>query len=645
MLKKLFTALATVLAFAAHAQPQSAQPDNTQALTLTFNAGLTPYNINPPNVSGVINDPTDIARSSGIVVDVKENNVDIPAADYTLTASSNKTSVVPNANIGITKALGKATITINPVGVGYATITLTLTKGSSSKTLTIKYAASAASSTPANTYWHTGISDASAAIALNNDYMVMADDEQNNFYVFTRQQSGLPVKTYYYGDQLGLTDGSSGNYKEVDIEACVKSTVTPNRYYWIGSMSNAGSNNTYKPNSNRLFAATISGTASATSFAINGYYSTLREKLISWGDTHSYNFTAATANGKDAKTIDGFNIEGMTIGPDNTTLYIGFRAPLVPTGNRTKAVIAPIQNFETWFNNGSPTGNPVIGNPIELNLGGRGIRDMVKLSNGVYIIVAGNYDNTPVNGALYKWTGLATDNPVAITDMNITNLNAEACLEIWENNTLALNKLQIISDNGSYDFYNDNTEAKDLSETNYKKYRSDIITASTAVLPLPVVSFTAIAGKQQVQLQWQLNNLQELTSIQIQRSFDGSNFIPLTTLPANTTSFIDPVELSRNLYYRLQLQFKDNRYMYSGIRNVQLRNHNSIYVSTNRQLMINTAATGATVQISNTGGSLLQRYTWQQSQGSINMSGYPAGLYVVTIIGGGQTFSQAVSLP
>jgi len=31
---------------------------------------------------------------------------------------------------------------------------------------------------------------------------------------------------------------------------------------------------------------------------------------------------------------------------------------------------------------GAPAGNPVIGAPIELDLGGRGIRDIIRLSSG-----------------------------------------------------------------------------------------------------------------------------------------------------------------------------------------------------------------------------------------------------------------------
>ncbi len=632
-------------------QAQVSQKEtNTLALTLTFNTALTSTFINPPYVSGVISDPTDPARISGIVVDVKEDGSSILAANYTLTASSSKTSVVPNANIVITKSDGNATVKITPAGVGYANITLTLTKGSNTKTLVINYAASAAATTPSSTYWHTGYSDASAAIALDDDFMVMADDEKNNLYVVNRKQSGLPVKTYYFGDLLGLTDGSPGDYKEVDVESCVRSRTIANRVYWLGSMSNAGSSNVYKVNSNKLFSTTITGTSTSTSFSVTGYYSNLRQRLIIWGDANGYNFTSSTASGHDAKTIDGFNVEGMTIAPDNTTLYIGFRAPLVPTANRTNAVIAPLLNFESWYNNGSPSGNPVFGSPIELNLGGRGIRDMVRLSNGVFIIVAGNYDNTPVVGAIYKWTGIATDVPVQVPTMDISTLNAEACVEINENSQLALNKLQIISDNGSYEFYNDGTQAKDLSEDNYKKYRSDIITAPNNVLPIELEYFVAEKQHNNVFLSWKVQQTNNLKSFEIFRSTNGRDFNPFSTMDVTNNklsySFTDNNILSAIIYYKIKLTEPNGNSYYSNVRVVTFNGKAESF-----NLYPNPTAIGSfsiltdvignkKVAIYNSAGMLYQSFSFNTTTKDIYTKGWAKGTYLVILLADNGTIKK-----
>lgn len=104
----------------------------------------------------------------------------------------------------------------------------------------------------------------------------------------------------------------------------------------------------YKPNRDRLFAVTVSGTGATTTVTpVNGY-TQLRDQLITWGNSNGYNFTARATG--DPKRVDGFNVEGMVFAPDQSTMYIGFRAPLVPAGGsgpRVNALIAPLQNFET----------------------------------------------------------------------------------------------------------------------------------------------------------------------------------------------------------------------------------------------------------------------------------------------------------
>jgi uncharacterized repeat protein (TIGR02543 family) len=460
-------------------------------LSIAFNTAATTSLLQPPYVSGVINDPTDPAKTKGIIVDVKDNGVAIPAANYTISGASSTTSVVGNANIAITKSDGQADIRLTPSAVGYTTITITLTKGPNTKSITINYAASSASSTPATTNWLTGISDGSAAIALDDNYFVVADDELNKLYVHSRSQSGLPYKSYNYAGNLSLPDGTA---EEVDLEGAVRSTTISGRVYWIGSMGNGKSPNfSSKPNRNRIFATTVSGTGAATAFSFNGYYGSLKQSVITWGDANGYNFTASAAAGHDSKVIDGFNVEGLTFGPDNSTLYIGMRAPLVPVGNRTNAVIVPVLNFESWFNNGAPSGNPTLGSPIQLNLGGRGIRDLVRLSNGTYIVVAGSYDDAQ-NGALYRWTGNASDAPVALSSFNTAALNMESVMGVNESGALSLTKLQGISDNGSTIFYNDAIEAKDLAQNNFKKYRSDILTGNLAVTYSLTTNANPVAG-------------------------------------------------------------------------------------------------------------------------------------------------------
>ena len=332
------------------------------------------------------------------------------------------------------------------------------------------------------------MSDASDAIALDDNYFISGDDELNVLNVYSRSASGLPLASYNYTSSLSLPDPAK---PEVDIEAATRSLRNTGRVYWLGSMSNGKAPFDNKPNRDRIFATNVSGTGATTSFSVMGY-AALRSAILSWGDAAGYSFTASAAAGVDSKTVSGFAAEGMVFGPDSTTLYVAFRAPLVPTANRTKAVIAPIANFEAWFNNGAPSGTPTIGSPIEFDLGGRGFRDLIRLSNGTYIIVAGDPGSTNLSGALYKWTGRVLDTPIRVVSPIADALNMEGAMEVHTGGTLSTTQLQIVTDKGGDVLYNDGMEAKDFGDLQLRKFRSDLLSALDLTMPVqPSGVFTA----------------------------------------------------------------------------------------------------------------------------------------------------------
>jgi hypothetical protein len=428
----------------------------------------------------VVNDSDDPASLYGVVIDINENGQPAPGGSYTLKATSSNISVVSDDNILIADAESKVIIKIKPYGIGYTTITLTARSGGSSDSISINYAVSQGGVFESDgTRWHTGNSDASDAIALDNDYMIVGDDEMNKLFIHHRNESGLPVVVFDYSNLLHLEDGEPGSYKEVDVEAVAKSPRT-HLLYWFGSMSN-NSKFHVKPNRDRIFATAISGRGAGTTISFIGAYEGLREQVIDWGNKYGYRLGSSAASGQDPKAIDGFNAEGAVFAPDSSTLYIGMRAPLVPVSNRTNALIVPVLNFENWFNKGKPSTRPSFGTPVELGLGGRSIRDITRLSNGVYIIIAGSYGESSLYlpGALYKWSGNAKDTAVLLSSFDITLLNAEGIMEVDDaNGKLITDRLQLISDDGTNVYYGDGLEAKDLPENNYKKYHSDIVISS-----------------------------------------------------------------------------------------------------------------------------------------------------------------------
>jgi len=438
------------------------------APTLTFNTTASKFvslSSTSAKVGAVRNNATDPFIVSGLDIIVNDENPDA----LTFTMTSSKTSVVPNANFTITGTGTARKWKINPTGVGYATLTLKVNDAQGlNKSITVNLAVSNALVTSSSKdIYMTGVADGSTAIPIDENYMFAADDETNVIKLYSRNNSGLALYQFDVNSYLNL----SGT--EVDIEASFRSATNPNRIYWIGSLSNSKSGEA-RPDRNRLFATDIVGTGANATLTFVGYYSNLRSKLITWGDNNGYNFTAKAATGIEPKRIDGFNIEGLEMGPDGTTLYIGFRAPYVGSGNN-KALICPLANFETWFGNGSPSANPVLGTPIELNLNNHGIRSLGKNASNQYLIVAGSYAATGTF-ELYSWNGLAASAPVKLT-VDLTNLKPEGIVEVPASLSGTFT-VDLVSDLGSDIPYNDGTENKDVTEPNHRRFLTSTITVA-----------------------------------------------------------------------------------------------------------------------------------------------------------------------
>ncbi|PRY20215.1 Calx-beta domain-containing protein, partial [Spirosoma oryzae] len=440
-------------------------------------------------VSGVINDPTDPAKTQGINFTLADTDTDVNL--LTVTASSNN----GNATVSLTGSGNSRNLTITPVSVGYSTITLTVSDGVNTANYIVNYAASAASVAPATTRFHTGTSDASTAIMVDANYMLVGDDENQVLRLYNRQNSGLPVAGFDFTSSLGLTDLSGGVPREVDLELSVRQN---NRIFWIGSESNADAGSS-RPNRNRVYATDLSGSGASTTLSYVGRYDHLRDDIINWDVNNGhgkganyYGLQASAAAGVGSKQTSGYNIEGAEFAPDGNTVYLGFRAPQVLPANRTKALIVPVTNLTSLIS-GQAQGAATFGAPIELDLGGRGIREMRRNSSNQYVIIAGPAGDagaSPNDFRLFSWTGNAGDVPVE-RNANLTALavngSFESIVEVpasLDNNTT----LQLLVDNGDAVYYNDGTVAKDLGQNNFKKFRSELVSLGSPLNTAPVAT-------------------------------------------------------------------------------------------------------------------------------------------------------------
>ncbi len=451
----------------------------TIAPTTGGNPRLVLQNTSPGFVSGVLSDPTDPASVNGIAFTVAD--AETPVASLTVSATSNNAAVVPNANIVVTGTTDSRLVRITPIAPGLATITVTVSDSAASSDYVINYAASAASSSPANSRFITGACDASSAIALDANTMFVANDEDQQLRLYSRGVSGYFASSFDFTSNLGLTDLSGGVPREVDIEA---STRVGNRIYWLGSHSNSASG-ANRVNRSRLFATDTSGAGTQTTLSFVGYYANLKADLISWDQSDGHGlganalgFAASAAAGTIPEASDGsgFNIEALTVAPDGTTGYIAFRAPLATAATRNRALIVPITNFTALVGASPATGPATFGAPILLDLGGRAIRSIDRNSANQYLIVAGPPAGAsgvaPADFRLYRWTGVATDAPqLFATDLTARGVvgSFEGIVEV-PNPLQAGAQVQLIVDTGDTNFYGSGA-CKDLPNPAHKKAR------------------------------------------------------------------------------------------------------------------------------------------------------------------------------
>lgn len=304
-----------------------------------------------------------------------------------------------------------------------------------------------------------GSSDASAAIALDDDYMVVGDDEGNVLRVYPRG-GGVAVKEWEFGSLLGIS-------KELDLEAA---THIGDTWYFIGSHSNK-SDGTEADNREHLFAAQVTGTGATTVFTYKGQYAGLEGALAGWdtANTHGkgagyFGMAASAAGGVLPEGNNGFSIEGMAA-TSSGQLLLGMRAPLASMAVRRNALIVPIANPAALMAGATP----VFGAPIELNLGGRGIRDMQQTEDGQYLIIAGPPGKADsaitTNFALYVWAGPGTTTVVQLDnalDALLAETGGSFETLVSPVSTAPGTRIQLLQDNGDTVWPGKSKVSKDL---------------------------------------------------------------------------------------------------------------------------------------------------------------------------------------
>lgn len=292
----------------------------------------------------------------------------------------------------------------------------------------------------------TGTCDASAALGISGDLFVVANDEDNLLRFYRFSQPGPPLQTFDL--KPWFTDKRKA--PETDLEAAAKLGDT------VFFITSHGRNAAGKPAParQRLFALTLTETNGVTTVQrVGQLYTNLIADLAA--DARYAPFELGDAAELAPKASGGFNIEALAATPEGA-LLIGFRNP-IPHG---RALLAPLLNPRETI-----AGRPAtFGPPLQLDLGGLGLRDMCSTPNGYYLIAG------PANGGhgesrLFFWSGGVAP-PQAVPEAHFARSNPEGICFFGGGPDFL-----IVSDDGSRKINGQECKSLPAAERQFRAYR------------------------------------------------------------------------------------------------------------------------------------------------------------------------------
>lgn len=298
--------------------------------------------------------------------------------------------------------------------------------------------------------FHAGMCGASAAVALDERRFVVADDEDSVLRIYARDQAGPPLQQFDLTAFLELGAGSA----ESDLEGAAR---VGDRIFWLGS--HARTQEGRKARSRRRFFATrVQVNAHGVELTPVGRpYTELVADLSREPRLAMFGLEAAAKRAPKEK--DALNLEGLCATPEGH-LLLGFRNPIP----NERALLVPLLNPDELI-----AGRPArFGDPLLLDLAGRGIRDMA-YCGGQYFIIAGHRDGRG-HAKLYQWAGGNT-RPEPIPETRFKGFNPEVVVFYPDTGCEAF---QLLSDDGGVK--QQGTECKDLAEASARRFRSVWVT-------------------------------------------------------------------------------------------------------------------------------------------------------------------------
>jgi hypothetical protein len=284
----------------------------------------------------------------------------------------------------------------------------------------------------------TGACDASGAVWLTGSLVAVADDEDNELRVYDSAAPGAPIAVL---DTQASMAEPGGKHPEMDLEAAAR---VGDRIYWLASHGRKKSGKP-APSRLRLFATDV--LPGGRLAFVGTPYARLVEDLAA---LPGVDLAAAAARSPSAD--GGLNIEGLGETAAGA-LLLGFRSPV--QGGR--ALLVPIDNPAAMVERGE---RAALGAPIELDLGGRGVRAM-EWDGRQHWIVAGGTGARELDARLYVWDGRGAARPVE--RVRFAGLNPEAMARVGD-------RLLVLSDDGERDM--GGRSCKKLKDAAARRFRA-----------------------------------------------------------------------------------------------------------------------------------------------------------------------------
>lgn len=284
--------------------------------------------------------------------------------------------------------------------------------------------------------------DASAAVALDAQRIIMADDEDNTLRVYNWNQ---PASSPTRKTDISAAIHVDPAHPESDIEGA---TWYNGRVFWIASHGRSQYGD-YWASRYRFFATTVAPDGSAV---VDGVCTNLVDALIQYDRIWNLGLEAAIGTLGDhinpaplpdlAPKENGLNIEGLSTTADGTKMLIGFRNPRPDIDGKNMALVIPLANPEAVVLNGA---DPNLEAPLLIDLDGLGIRS-IEYSPGIgeYLISAGSHqggNSAPVQ-YLYNYSFIKEDKDILATFSD--NMTPEAIFLFPD-----ANDINLLSDDGT----------------------------------------------------------------------------------------------------------------------------------------------------------------------------------------------------